>query len=51
MEKQFFEYVHKIPAEDVSAIGGHYRLIDEITIQVDSVRILYLRGYAILEHF
>jgi hypothetical protein len=44
--KQPFEYVHNKLNQEVTAIGGHYMLTDEVVLSFKGKEILYLKGYA-----
>lgn len=42
-------YIHQPLGQEITAIGGHYVVTDEIRIPFDGKVILYLRGYAITD--
>jgi len=43
------DYVHRSFDEQVVAIGGHYRLTDEVRLPFMGKDLLYLRGYAFFD--
>jgi hypothetical protein len=43
------EYIHQPLEQEITAIGGHYTVTEELRLPFEGREILYLKGYALLD--
>jgi hypothetical protein len=43
------DYVHQPLDHEITAIGGHYILTEEVRVPFDDREVLYLKGYAVMD--
>lgn len=47
--EEIHEYLHRELGEATTAIGGHYALLKEETLDFQGRKVLYLTGYALMD--
>ena len=47
--EEIYEYLHRELGEATTAIGGHYALMKEATLDFQGRKVFYLTGYALMD--
>jgi hypothetical protein len=48
-QRLIVDYVHQPLNQEITAIGGHYIITEEVRIPFEEREILYLKGYAVMD--
>jgi hypothetical protein len=43
------DYVHQPLNQEITSIGGHYIITEEVLVPVEDREVLYLKGYAVMD--